>query len=183
MGAQHLTNWAEIEKLAIAGVSIPDLARRFALKPNSIRVRAARYKWPTPLAIAKKAKELEGKPTTDLLQVAAEDWVAKGEAHRKIAFEVASASIKKFQARSPKNFRELKAADDVARRSAGLDLGEANQQTLIMMHERLNNFDEQPEEIIEGEVLEDQPQPALSEGQSEPALELSDRPAEGESSE
>lgn len=157
MGAAQITNWGEIEKLAIAGVSIPDLAIRFDMKQNTIRARALRHKWPTPLAIAQRARELEAqgpKPTTDLITAAAEDWNAKGEAHRKQSFEIATESVGMFRPKAPKNFRELKAADDIARRAAGLDIGENNNQTLIMMHERVNAFeDEQPEEIIEADVV------------------------------
>lgn len=152
-----------MEKLAVAGMSIPDIARKFGEKPNTVRVRAIRYKWATPAAIAKRAKELTDPEKNDqVIQTAAEDWNAKGEAHRKLAFEVASESVKQFQAKPPKNFRELKAADDIARRAAGLDLDEGGtHQTLIMMHERVNAFeDEQPEEIknvIEGAIVEDDP--------------------------
>lgn len=155
MGAPQIKDWEEIEKLVIAGMSIPDAARKFGLKPNTVRVRAIRNNWPTPDAIAKRAKELTVPEKNDkVIQAAAEDWNAKGEAHRKVAFEIATESIKQFKAKPPKNFRELKAADDIARRAAGLDISEVNQQTLIMMHERVNSFeDEQPEEIIEGEVI------------------------------
>lgn len=137
---------------------------------TTICKRRLRHKWPTPLAIQRKAQELEGHPSgKDLIQVAAEDWNAKGEAHRKQAFEVASESMRLFKPKAPKNFRELEAADKVARRAAGLDVGENNRQTLIMMHERVNQFeDEQPEEIIEAEVVvEDSSRPALVDSESD----------------
>lgn len=170
VGASQITNWGEIERLAIAGMTDVELGEKFGIKPNTVRKRRIRHNWLTPLAIAKRAAELE-KPAPgtgkDLVQIAAEDWNAKGEAHRKTAFDIAHESIKKFQVKPPRNFRELKAADDIARRAAGLDISEVNQQTLIMMHERVNSFDgeqEQPEEIgrpvIEAEVVtESLPQP------------------------
>lgn len=158
-GSPHITNWDEIEKLAIAGVDYPELSRRFDISQNTIRVRARRHKWPTPLAIACRVKQLKAKTPSqapDLIDAAAQDWHARGEAHRKTAFEKANKSMKKFKVKAPKNFRELKVADDVARRAAGLDISEVNQQTLIMMHEKVNQFDEEPEEIqeiIEAEVI------------------------------
>jgi hypothetical protein len=52
---------------------------------------------------------------------AAQDWLAKGEAHRALVFDKASGAIKKARIRPPQSWKEFDLADRAARRSAGLE--------------------------------------------------------------
>jgi hypothetical protein len=160
-------DWDAVEKACIAGMDFPSAAKHFDVKEDTIRKRANRYKWPTPLAIARRAAELS-KGSAKALDAAATDWNAKGEAHRAIAFEKAHESIKKFKPRAPKSFRELESAVKVARQSAGLDTADVQVATLIQLNERLENAElEQP---IEATLLPDSPVKELPNNSTTPQL-------------
>jgi hypothetical protein len=148
-----IVEWAEVEKLAVAGVPLIDLSRKFNIKAATVRKRAQRFHWTTPVAIARRALQIQSVKNELAVNQAATDWVAKGEAHRKKAFEIASESVKAFRPKAPRNFRELESADKIARRAAGLDVSEVQVQTLIQMNENIDNFD-QPEEITDAEIIE-----------------------------
>lgn len=128
-----LADWEVIERECIAGLSFPDAERKFGVKADTIRKHARRGQWPTPYAIVRRAREL-AKPSR-ALDSAAESWNERGEKHRELAFEKTNESIKKFRIRAPANFRELEAADKVARRAAGLENAETIQQTLVQINE------------------------------------------------
>jgi hypothetical protein len=152
----HASNipWIEIERECIAGLTFEDAGRKFNVKAGTIRRRSLRHHWPTPTAVVKRARALGLKSAEKTLDKAAVDWTEKGETHRIKAFEIASESVAKFKPKAPKTFRELEAADKIARRAAGLDVSEVQVQTLIQMNESINEFDQQPEEIVDAEVIE-----------------------------
>lgn len=164
MGRSLKTDWIAIEQAVAAGLTFVEAETKFNVKLDTIRKRAARHKWvlPSHVAAVVRAKH------EIAVQKAAENWLEKGEQHRETAFKVASDSVKKFKAKAPKNFRELEAADKIARRAAGLDTGEGvNVQTLINLNERMNNAeDEQVFEAsaIDAEILESTP---LSDSETE----------------
>lgn len=152
------TDWLAIEQAVSAGLGFPEAEIKFGVKADTIRRRSARYKWVMPkhvAAVIRAKNEIA-------VQKAAENWLEKGEQHRTDAFKIASESVKKFKPKAPKNFRELEAADKIARRAAGLDTGEVHVQTLINLNERMNNHeDEQPIEAnsiieVEAEIVTEQ---------------------------
>lgn len=149
MGKTLQTDWLVIEQAVSAGLDIVDAEKKFGVKADTIRKRSTRYKWVMPkhVALAVRAKN------EIAVQKAAENWLEKGEQHRETAFQVASDSVKKFKAKAPKNFRELEAADKIARRAAGLDTGDGvTVQTLINLNERMNNHED--ETVLEAEPIE-----------------------------
>lgn len=146
---QLKVDWLPIEQACAAGLNFAEAEKKFGVLSGTIRRRAARHKWilPKHVAIAVRAKN------EIAVQKAAENWLEKGENHRETAFKIASESVKKFRPKAPKNFRELEAADKIARRAAGLDTGEGlTVQTLINLNERMNNHED--ETVIEASSVE-----------------------------
>jgi hypothetical protein len=128
--------WDRIVKLVEAGLPPADAARRFDVKYDTVKKYLAR-------------KGIKAKTTTDLkvavaatLDALVNDWAEKGEIHRALAFQKAHESLKMFRPKAPRNFRELEAADKVARRAAGLETADIVQQTLINVNEAIEKFDE-----------------------------------------
>jgi hypothetical protein len=151
--------WAAIEQCCIAGMTNTEAAAKFGVKADTVQRRALRHKWTTPLAVAKRSAQL-ARETSATVETVAQDWLEKGEAHRIKAFDIASESVAKFKPKAPKSFRELESADRIARRAAGLDVADTVVATLLQINERVDNFDNEPEEIspvIEAEVIPEAP--------------------------
>lgn len=138
--------WREIELACVGGMSFVEAEKQFGVKSNTIRVRATRNKWPTPAAIARRAKQLTIRPATTALDKAAETWNEKAELHRGAAFDKASKAIAASKIAPPKTWHDFDLADKAARRAAGLDNTEVVQQTLVNINE-----------MAEGEVIEAEP--------------------------
>ena len=85
----------------------------------------------------------------------ADEWLEKGENHRKVAFNLAHDSLKLMKAKAPSNFREAELADKIARRAAGLDTQDVVSQTLININEAMSADDEPTPVVIEGEIVSD----------------------------
>jgi len=109
-------------------------------------MRARRYRWPVPRAIGKAVQNAE------VVDRTAQDWLNKGEAHRRIVFDKASGAITQAKMCPPRSWRDFDLADRTARRAAGLESAEIVQQTLIQINEAIDDFD-QPRPI-EAELLE-----------------------------
>jgi len=135
--------WREIELACVAGMSFADAAKEFGIKSNTIRIRATRLKWPTPAAIARRAKQLTTRPTPSALDKVAENWTEKAELHRGAAFDKASKAVSASRIAPPKTWHDFDIADKAARRAAGLDNTEVVQQTLVNINE-----------MAEGEVID-----------------------------
>jgi predicted DNA-binding protein YlxM (UPF0122 family) len=118
-------------------LSATEAAKEFGVSRVAIYRRAERYKWRL-LTQTEKNKLLV-------------NWPKRGEAHRELAYEKAHESVKKFKIRAPANFRELEAADKIARRAAGLDTAEMIQQTLVHINEEIEAFGEA--QVIEADSM------------------------------
>jgi hypothetical protein len=144
-GGKAAIPWDIIERTCIAGMTFMDAAKEFGVKEDTIRKRAYRYKWPVARAIGQAVQK--SVQNTEVTERTAQDWLAKGEAHRAVVFDKASGAIKKANMRPPKSWKEFDLADRAARRAAGLENADVVQQTLI----HINEIDaEQP---IEAEVI------------------------------
>jgi hypothetical protein len=146
--------WDKIEHDLQHGMSMPEAARRYDVKYDTIKkhVKLNHIVIPSRQLQRNVERNLH-KVVEAALEKVADKWAEKGENHRKVAFDVAHASVKKFKAKAPRNFRELEAADKIARRAAGLETADVVQQTLINVNEAIDNFDE-PREVKEATVVE-----------------------------
>jgi hypothetical protein len=150
--------WEEIIRDLQDGLSMPEAARRYHVLYDTVKKYVKRHH------IALPSSSLQGhieqnlnRVVTAALEKVVDKWAEKGEKHREIAFDVAHESVKKFKAKAPQNFRELEAADKIARRAAGLETAEVINQTLINLNEAIDNFVE-PQEITDACVIETSPQ-------------------------
>jgi hypothetical protein len=137
--------WDIVERTCIAGMTFMDAAQEFGIKEDTIRKRARRYKWPVARAIGKAVQRAV--QNAEVAERTAQDWLAKGNAHRTVVFEKASGAIAKANMTPPKSWKEFDLADRAARRSAGLENADVIQQTLIQLNERIDGFDSEPIEI------------------------------------
>jgi hypothetical protein len=155
--------WQEIEECLRAGERVTDLAKLYKLAPSTIRAHCSRNKMPCNRRMVKTiSKEME-QVVRAAAEEAAKSWLEKGEEHRKVAFDIAHESVSKFKARAPRNFRELEAADKIARRAAGLEVADVVQQTLVNVNEAIDSF-EMPQEatVIEAPAADEPALPAAS---------------------
>ena len=149
--AKPVELWREIELACVAGMSFVDAEKQFGVKSNTIRIRATRQKWPTPAAIARRAKQLTIRQSPSALDKIAETWTEKAELHRGAAFDKASKAVALSKIAPPKTWHDFDLADKAARRAAGLDNTEVVQQTLVNINE-----------MAEGEVIDIAPAKAHS---------------------
>jgi hypothetical protein len=141
-------DWTPIELAVTGGLSFSEAAESFGVKEDSIRKRAKRHRWILPKALSQIVRNKLEKA----VEKVADDWIAAGESHRKVAFDLAHESLKKMKPRAPKTFREADAADRMARRAAGLDNSEIMQQTtLIRINESIEDFDS-VREVVEADL-------------------------------
>jgi len=133
-GSKVAIQWGIIERTCIAGMTFMDAAREFGVKEDTIRKRARRYNWPVSKAIGKAAQRAV--QNAEVVDRTAQDWLAKGNAHRTVVFDKASGAIAKANMTPPRSWREFDLADRAARRAAGLENAEVVQQTLIHINER-----------------------------------------------
>ena len=145
--------WDIIERTCIAGMTFMDVAKEFGVKEDTIRKRARRYRWPVPRAIGKAVQKAV--QNSEVAARAAQDWLNKGEAHRRIVFDKASGAITQAKMCPPRSWRDFDLADRTARRAAGLESAEIVQQTLIQINEAIDDFD-QPRPI-QAELIRDGP--------------------------
>lgn len=142
-------------------LNVPQLCAKFPnVKSASIRKAVERG---TLIIPANTLPKLTRKAIERAAERKADEWVAKGEEHRRVVFDVAHDSLKLMHPKAPRNFREAEAADKMARRAAGLDVSDTVNQTLININEAMA-ADEEPrpvEATVEAEVVEESPQPAL----------------------
>jgi len=125
--------WEIIERTCIAGMTFMDAAREFGVKEDTIRKRARRYNWPVSKAIGKAVQRAV--QNAEVVDRTAQDWLAKGNAHRTVVFDKASGAIAKANMAPPQSWREFDLADRAARRAAGLENAEVVQQTLVNIND------------------------------------------------
>lgn len=148
-------DWKEIDKELLGGKSPAELAALYNIKVDTISRHIRRQQLAVPgqafhKNIEQKLAVAVDKAVAKIAPTLITNWAEKGEEHRNLAFEKAHESIKKFKPKEPKSFRELEAADKVARRAAGLETADTIQQTLVNVNERIEDFDE----VVEAEVVE-----------------------------
>ena len=148
-GGRVAIPWDVIERACIAGMTFMDAAREFGVKEDTIRKRARRYGWAVQRAIGKAVQRAV--QNAEVVSRTAQDWLAKGEDHRRVVFDKASNAIVRANMRPPHSWREFDVADRAARRAAGLENADVVQQTLIQINEAVDDFD-QPRPI-EAEVI------------------------------
>jgi len=150
-GGRAAIRWDVIERTCIAGMTFMSAAKEFGIKEDTLRKRARRYRWPIPRAIGKAVQKAV--QNSEVAARAAQDWLSKGEAHRRIVFDKASGAIAQAKMCPPRSWRDFDLADRTARRAAGLESAEIVQQTLIQINEAIDDFD-QPRPI-EAELITD----------------------------
>jgi len=164
--------WGEIEVDLQAGMSMREAEKKYNVKYDTIKKHVKRHKIVVPSQqLQRTVQQQLNKAVGIAVEKAIDKWVQRGETHREVAFEKAHESIKLFKPKAPKSFRELEAADKVARRAAGLEVADTVQATLINVNEAIDSYADQPQEaeIIEGETPPEPAtleSPALSELQS-----------------
>jgi hypothetical protein len=132
-GSRATIPWDIIERPCIAGMTFMDAAREFGVKEDTIRKRARRYNWPVSKAIGKAVQKAV--QNARVVDRSAQDWLSKGEAHRRVVFDKASGAIADASMYPPKSWKEFDLADRAARRAAGLENAEVVQQTLIHIND------------------------------------------------
>lgn len=147
--------WVAIQDAATAEcLNIQELSARFNVAEGTIRKRVNRGKLTLVVrmigAIQKRAAE---KAAENVLAKKADEWLEKGENHRKVAFDLAHDSLKLMRPKAPRNFREAELADKIARRAAGLDTQDVVSQTLININESMAADDEPTPVVIEAEIV------------------------------
>ena len=145
-------DWPTIERLAITGIPMEELAKRYEIGAGTIRKRAFDKKWPIPSKIKRLARE-QGLKVTDgneSLKIAAESLQERAEAYSLTIFNKVSSLAKKGLSNVPipQNWKELDTADRMARRAAGLDKPAQNVQI------NLGGLFRPAEQMEEGVVLD-----------------------------
>lgn len=138
--AQSWWAWDAIREAVCMGIPVREVSRRFGPSPGAINKRAALEVWPTPRKIASMARSSKSNLVAKEDNVAPEETTPDGEIGQFEPFdpratveelakqyEIGIAKLIMEKARQgalhlppPRNWRDLKTADDIARRAAGL---------------------------------------------------------------
>lgn len=154
-GSRVAIPWDIIERTCIAGMTFMDAATEFGVKEDTIRKRARHYNWPVPKAIGKAVQKAV--QNAQVVDKTAQDWLAKGEAHRALVFDKAHGAISKAKMWPPKSWKEFDLADRAARRAANLENADIVQQSLLIhINESLDEFP------VEAEVIDSVSRPSES---------------------
>lgn len=161
-----VTDWLSVEKWAVANDDIVAAAKQFGLKEDTVRKRAARHKWPLPSVIARRAAEIKIATRSikesgngALIEQTAKTLAERGEKHAEMVFGKATAALESMKKFPVRNARDVELIDRVARRAAGLENDEQHVNvSLIALNERIDSH-----EVIEAEVIEDNPATRLPE--------------------
>src|SRR6266478_5672965 len=139
-GSRVAIPWDIIERTCIAGMTFMNAAKEFGVKEDTIRKRARRYNWPVERAIGKAVQKAV--QNAQVVDKTAQDWLAKGEAHRAVVFDKASGAIAKANMTPPRSWREFDLADRAARQAANLENAEIVQQSLLIhINEAIDGHD------------------------------------------
>lgn len=160
--------WDAIREAACLGVPFKELSRKFGPSPDAIRKKATTEVWPTPRKIgaiinrsASDSEAEEGAEVLENQQVGIFEPIdPKGtleeiaQAYQKgmamMAMDKARTGI--IHAPTPKNWRDIKTADDIARRAAGLGKDAGKVATLFKV-----GFGQTGEPTVEMGVMVDLP--------------------------
>jgi hypothetical protein len=163
--------WALIQDTATKeALDVHEISERFGVKVPTIRQQIQRGKL---VLVSKAITALQRRVTEKAIEKAvskkADEWLERGERHRKVAFDLAHDSLKLMRPKAPRNFREAESADKIARRAAGLDTADTVQQTLININEAMSSEDE-PQPVRATVVSNEDFQPTASDTAVEDAL-------------
>ena len=103
--------WKAVEgAICVGGLGYSEAGRKFGVEPHAIMGKAKRNNWPLPSKIAERAAVLQSRynrnGNEEVIQTVAESWAEKGEAHRQLAFQIATSELKKV-AHAPPGSRIL----------------------------------------------------------------------------
>ena len=141
------TTWKLVESaVCVGGLGFTECGRKFGVTAHAIMQRAKRHGWPVPSKIAKRVEALQKSVTAravcegnracndQAVDVIAESWAERGEAHRAVAFQLAHDSLKAAAKKGLpiESWRDADLADKSARRNAGLDDSDAHDVSIGM---------------------------------------------------
>jgi len=136
----HPDTWAAIRDGFEHGATIEDLAWKYGVKPQTIKVISNREKWnATPRKIV---LEVNRGDETRLEMICEEknlpvpprevNWVDEAAKYRSMMFDKVRKALSEATPEAPKTWRDIEIADRIARKAAGLESGEATVvQTII----------------------------------------------------
>ena len=129
--------WEDIKAACISGMGFSAAARAFGINNvHTIIMKCRRNRWPIPARIQERAKALqEGRYKAhklarerncngdQALEVLAEDWISRGEAHRALVFDLTNTALRRLGNQPPDiaNWPDFERADKAGRRACGLD--------------------------------------------------------------
>jgi hypothetical protein len=133
--------WEAIKAACISGMGFSAAARAFGINNvHTIIMKCRRNRWPIPARIQERAKALqEGRDKAhklarersrngdQALEVLAEDWVSRGEAHRALIYELTKTALRRLGNQPPplEAWADIERADKAGRRACGLEDSEA----------------------------------------------------------
>ena len=100
-------SWEVIKAKAVAGVKLAELARQFGVTSATIKVRASKENWPTPLRIAFRKKEIQRSgeslqiETDDPVKAIAKLWLQREADAREQTYQQTSKALDRFFAMNP----------------------------------------------------------------------------------
>jgi hypothetical protein len=152
-GSRAAINWEPIKMALVSGqMNVGEAATTFKVKPATVYKRLEREAWPVPKRITKAVqKVVENSAVGEAVANIARERINK---HIETAFDIASKSVAKFRPKAPKDFRELNVADQIARRSAGIQNDAPQTAVMLLLNEAVNAFDPDAQPI-EAEIIPD----------------------------
>lgn len=161
-------DWVAIEKWCIINDDIPEAARKFEVKVDSIRKRSRRHNWPLPSVIKKAAASLSpavrASSNGAIIADSAKTLAQRGEDHAKAVFDLASNAIAGLTKLPIRNWKDAEIADKAARRAAGMgNDDEGAKISIIQLNEAINSHNPADDEIIDAEIIA----PVLDDGRGE----------------
>jgi hypothetical protein len=138
--------WKTVEAaICIGGLGYSEASRKFNVSPHAIMMKAKRHGWAVPSKIAKRVEALQKSVTgravceanrhcnDQAVEIIAQSWAERGEAHRAVAFQLAHDSLKAAAKKGLpiEDWRDADLADKTARRNAGLDSAEGTRVSMM----------------------------------------------------
>ena len=139
--------WKTVEAaMCIGGLGYSEAGRKFGIEPHAIMMKAKRHGWALPSMIQKRVEALQKSVTEravcegnracndQAVEIIAQSWVEKAEAHRAIAFDLAHTALREAARKGLpiESWRDADLADKSARRNAGLDDSDAHNVSIGM---------------------------------------------------
>jgi hypothetical protein len=133
--------WKTVEAaMCIGGLGYSEAGRKIGIEPHAIMMKAKRHGWALPSMIQKRVEALQKSVTEravcegnracndQAVEIIAQSWVEKAEAHRAIAFDLAHTALREAARKGLpiESWRDADLADRSARRNAGLDSEEGS---------------------------------------------------------